>query len=535
MFRSAKMCAAIALTLGLVAVGSGPVQAAPAAPAALDWQPCDGIAGFECATLTAPLDHDEPAGPQIDIKMIRQPALDPANRIGTLFWNPGGPGGAATVLATPELSLAKFFTSRFPPQAQARFDVVSFDPRGIGGSTPLSCYDSPEQREAELIAPAPPGFPFTAEEVQRQIGINARLAERCAAQGGPIQFHMSTANVARDMELMRAAVGDPKIYYYGGSYGSYLGATYANLFPDKVGRIVLDGSVPPVDWNDADAGAAVNTFGRIRSPLGNETGLQLMLTQCGEVDTSRCAFSAGTPATTAAKFQELLGRVKTEPVTVAGTTFTYAVTLATTGLLQIQNANELSGGWAGLAQVLQSVWDATEAPGDTTPPPPPTAPPASAPPTGDVGSDVNESLPEGTLGVLCGESPNPRDPASYQPQAERLNREQSPSGYGYLWTWQAAPCAEWTARDDDAYTGPFDTPTPPLLAIGTLGDPNTAYVSTPRLASQMNNVRVLTQSGGGHTALLNPSDCIDGFVEKYLIDGELPPEGTVCEQDQQPF
>ena len=144
-------------------------------------------------------------------------------------------------------------------------------------------------------------------------------------------------------------------------------------------------------------------------------------------------------------------------------------------------------------------------------------------------------LPEGTSGVLCGESPNPRDPRSYGRQAAFANATQSPSGFGSVWAWLAQPCAEWRARDHDRYTGPWDRSRTPKLLVGTRGDANTAYSGTLRMAATLRGGRVLTETGGGHTAWLNPSTCAYDRISRYLISGELPRRGTVCHQDRRPF
>jgi len=508
---SASLVATVMVAAVPLLLGGGAARANTATP---DWKPCAGSATpgaaqtFQCATVQVPLDYDATRGHQIGIRLIRKPARNRAHRLGTLFWNPGGPGGAATTSAA-------FFVPRFPAAVRARYDIVSFDPRGIGASAPLKCFDNPAQ-EAFLLGQAPPGFPVNENEQKKQADVYQQFDRACASHGGLIQYHMGTANVARDLDRLRAVVGDKKLNYYGPSYGSYLGATYANLFPSKVGRMVLDGNVPPREWNDAHAGASVNTFGRLQSPLGSEAGLITFLTACGTVATSRCAFSAGSPWATWVKYQTMLTRLKFKPATVNGQSYTYPLTTtAVLSMLEFVQPNELTPGWKGLAELLQAI--DTQGPGPTLP------------------TDAAGGLPEWTAGVLCSESPNPRDPLSYLGQGQRLDRTQSPSGFGSAWSFAAQPCAQWQARDADAYHGPFDRATPPILAVGTLGDSNTAYTGTVKLAFEMSNVRVLTETGGGHTALVNKSACADAAITRYLTTGALPPRGTVCKQDRKPF
>jgi pimeloyl-ACP methyl ester carboxylesterase len=525
MVGSRRVLVGVATVVAMLAIG------VPRAAAAIDWHSCSSAAHFQCGSLQVPLDYDSPNGPQISVGLIRRPATDQEHRLGSLVWNPGGPGGAGTV----ELPFAYDFV---PPQARARFDIVSFDPRGIGETAQLQCFATQDEEDALLAQLPPAQFPDNPEETQRSIDVYSQFDRACAEHGGPIQDHMSTANTARDMDRLRAALGESRLNYYGPSYGSYLGTTYANLFPSRVGRIVLDGNVPPVEWNDAKAGATMNTFGRIQSPRGGETALKMMLSECGKVDTSRCAFSAGSPEATSTKYSTLLDRLRVQPVTLDDQTYTWSLTVASVASgIQFQNATPAIGvtGWKELADLLQSLWNASSSASASG-----TAPTSAQPLIERRGVGLaprlDPELLEGTYGVLCSESPNPTDPTSYNAQGDQLTATQSPFGQlGRVWAWIGEPCAEWRGRDADRYTGPWNRFTSPYLLIGTLGDPNTAYVGTQRLAAEVPNSRILTESGGGHTAFFNKSDCIDGFVDSYLVTGTLPPAGTVCDQNQAPF
>jgi pimeloyl-ACP methyl ester carboxylesterase len=526
---------------------SGPAaQAATTSP--LDWQTCTDPAaqagGFQCATLQVPLDYANTQGPQISLALIRHPAADPGQRIGSLVWNPGGPGGSG-VMGLPELY------SEFPAALRARFDIVSFDPRGIGGSDQLQCFSSPAQEDALLGQLPPAQFPVGPAQTQTEINVWSQFDQACASHGGPIQNHMDTADVARDLDQIRGALGQAKLDYYGISYGTYLGDVYANMFPTHVGHLVLDGNVAPVQWNDPVGGAQNGTFIRIQSPLGTQTALDTFLDDCGTVTAQACPFSAGTASATASKYRALLARLAVTPEPYDDQSFDAAYTTATVngGLDSVQPSSALgSPGWAGLAQLLQTLW--TESGSSPTANPPASSASTAALALGLRGSQPGAALPvpaqaqsgsfapeitEGIYGVLCSDSPNPANPQSYAAQSAKADATQSPDGFGQTWGWFAEPCAQWQGRDSDRYTGPWNRSPVPLLLVGTLGDPDTAYNSTLNAAAALKNARVITETGGGHTALLNPSDCVNAATSAYLISGTLPAAGTVCNQNQSPF
>jgi pimeloyl-ACP methyl ester carboxylesterase len=542
------MCVTVASCFAASAV-SGPAAQAATPTSALSWHTCSDPAaqagGFQCATLQVPLDYANASGPQISLALIRHRATNPDQRIGSLVWNPGGPGGSG-VLGLPELY------SYFPAALRARFDIVSFDPRGIGGSDQLQCFSSPDQEDALLGQLPPAQFPVGQAQTQTEISVWSQFDQACASNGGPIQDHMDTADVARDLDQIRAALGEAKLDYYGISYGTYLGDVYANMFPTRVGHLVLDGNVAPVQWNDPVGGAQNGTFIRIQSPLGTETALTTFLDDCGSVTAQACPFSAGTPSATTAKYRALLARLSVTPEVSDGQSYDAAYTTATVNgaLDSVQPSSALSSpGWAGLAQLLQSLWSASDSPASASPQASSASSDAMAlglhrselgavSGTGQApaqSSAFGPEITEGIYGVLCSDSPNPTNPQSYTAQSAQADATQSPDGFGQTWGWFAEPCAQWQGRDSDRYTGPWNRSPVPLLLVGTLGDPDTAYNSTLNAAAALKNARVITETGGGHTALLNPSDCVNAATSAYLISGTLPAAGTVCNQNQAPF
>jgi pimeloyl-ACP methyl ester carboxylesterase len=522
--------------LGL-ALGLLPLSAAAEPPVpVLDWRPCadPGQHGFDCATAQVPRDYGDPQGATIDLAAIRHPATDPANRLGTLFFNPGGPGGAGTESLPAWLEL-------FPAELRARFDLLSWDPRGVGASTAVQCFATLDDEQAFFAGIPFEFFPVGRAEQRAWIDAYARFGQRCAQRNGDLLAHVSTVDTARDLDLLRQAVGDPHVNYLGVSYGTFLGATYANLFPDRVRALVLDGNVDPVAWtNGGEDHTFLSTPLRLGSDVESAKTLKAFLDLCGQTSTAQCAFAAGSAAATQAKWTTLLQRLREHPVTLDDATFSYAA-LATAMNAWLTTTEPQPGfiGWTAAAGVLQALWERST-PGAAL-----TAanPAASAILTAGRGSARRRASagvvqpytgPEQELAVLCAESPNPRHPLAFL-ALDALTYARA-GDVGLWWLWHYEPCASWPATAAERYAGPWDRPTAhPILVIGNTVDPETPYEGAVAMARELARARLLTVDGYGHSALLNPSTCASQHVSDYLVDGRLPPEGTVCPQDQPPF
>jgi pimeloyl-ACP methyl ester carboxylesterase len=334
---------AVLATLGLVGPalpGAAASQAgtrAPDAPAVpvLHWEACTGAgqSGFECATAEVPLDYQHPHRPMIQLAVIKHPATDPARRIGSLFFNPGGPGHARTVVLPLEYSF-------FPAAVRERFDVISWDPRGVGQSTAVQCFSS-VAAEVKFFADLVAGFPVGTAQQNTWISLYERFGQICEQADPALLSHISTADSARDLDLLRQAVGSPLLNYYAVSYCTYLGATYANLFPSKVGAMVLDGNVSPMAWATSQQvdDTPLSTFIGNQNDAGAAATLGQFLTLCGQAAADGCAFSAGTGNATSAKYMQLLKELRGHPVTTSipalgnipktsAITFTYAFTVS---------------------------------------------------------------------------------------------------------------------------------------------------------------------------------------------------------------
>jgi len=490
-----------------------PAAAAAAAVPQLSWSDCGG--GFQCATAAVPLDYDHPSGTKISLALIRHPATDQAHKLGSVFLNPGGPGGSGVDFVR---GLGDVL---FSDQVRAQFDLVGFDPRGIIGSTPLRCFDSLDQAVATL-APFP--FPVTPAEERVWQQSDRALASACAKNGGAIMNHMASADAARDLDLLRQAVGDKKLTYVGYSYGTFLGQTYANLFPDKVRSLVIDGVLDPIAWTTGRGGEArtLPFSTRLHSGQGADATLGAFFRLCKQGGPN-CAFSQGDPA---ARYARLAKRLLAHPAQLpdgqGGTiTITYADLVA-----QTLGALYDSSTWPLLAEALQQLDEATK--------PQATAAAVKLLRTrlGAYQQDY-PNLVEGFPGVACSDSVNPSSPDAWAKAAAAADRANP--YFGRVWTWISSICQPWPGHDADRYLGPFSKRTAnPVLVVSDRFDPATRYQGGVIAAKLLPSSRLLTLNGYGHTSLFQ-SSCADGFTSQYLLTSQVPPAGTVCQVDVVPF
>jgi pimeloyl-ACP methyl ester carboxylesterase len=502
-----------------------PASATPPVPV-LRWRSCDG--GFQCATARVPLSYRDPRGAMISIAVIRHLATDPARRAGTLFFNLGGP-------MEQVLSFATGGFGELPAAIRARYDVISFDPRGFGYSTAVRCFPT-MAAESKFLGGAVfggftglPVFPVGARQEAAFERTWARFDARCAQRNGSLLDHDTTADVARDMNLLREAVGAPALNYLGVSYGTELGATYANLFPATTAHMILDANVNPVAWTRADG--ILPTFLGQGTDQASAATMRAFLDLCGKTTTSACAFSAGTPAATRAKWAMLLRRLCRHPVTI-GTppqTYTYADAVVSVPLVAVSQ-------WQSGASVLQQLWLASTAGRQSTAATPATRAQASPPATAATLPPGFYTGWEQTLAVLCPDSPNPRDPAAYSAAGRRAYARSG--AFGLEQPWKTEACADWPAADaaQDRYSGPWNRPTATtILVIGNTGDPVLPLQNSVAMSRDLAHARLLTVDGYGHTELGNPSTCATDYETRYLLTGALPPPRTVCEENATPF
>jgi pimeloyl-ACP methyl ester carboxylesterase len=470
---------------------------------------------FECAIVQVPLNYNDPNGPVIQIAMLRLPASDPSRRIGSLFLNPGGPGGSGVDFAR---YAAPYIYS---DEVRARFDMVGFDPRGVARSTALKCFGNAKQ-ESVIFTP----FPFPMNDAEEAIWETADrvLVGSCAQRVSAtrLQDHMATAEVARDLDLLRQAVGDEKLTYAGFSYGTYLGVTYANLFPDRVRAVVVDGVLDPIAWSTgAGDGSTVPFSTRLRSDQGAEATLEEFFRLCDD-PASFCDFRSAQPSSV--RYANLAEKLKANPIVFQTPTgpgyFGYAHLIGLTlGYMYS------SFGWPYLAQdlaFLDSVAD------------PATLAPTLSGTAERAGLITKRGVPnypniESFFGVACGDSNNPTDYEIWTDTA--IAAEQQYGYFGRIWTWNSSVCATWPGPVANRYAGPFTADTAnTVLVVGNYFDPATRYQGAEKVASLLPNSRLLSVHGWGHCSL-GLSACADATVSSYLVTGVLPAPGTVCSQE----
>jgi pimeloyl-ACP methyl ester carboxylesterase len=448
---------------------------APAtAHAAIAWHPCSGAAALDCARVAAPLDWDEPDGATLSLAVIRHRASDPARRLGTLFVNPGGPGESGVSL------LRGGAGDGLDAWGDGRFDVVSWDPRGVGASAPVRCFRSAAAERRFWVSARIP----TTRAASRRFSARATdLARRCGQVSGQLLAHITTADTARDLDHLRALVGDDQLTYAGLSYGSMLGQTYANLFPDHVRAMLLDGIVDAVAYS---AGAEARV--------------------ANGVSAADAVFAHFRTVTGAPALTPLLARTPIGDLTAGDLLLSQFAPLRDPALWP-SDAADLQAAARGNGSKLEAA-----------------ARPARSP-TAWAGATTSAA-------IACADAPA-HQPASAWPQViGHLQRVSHLQGLVQGW-WLWAPCASWPIRGQDAYRGPWNARTPnPILLIGTRHDPSTPYANAVRAAHLLGNAVLLTHDGDGHISYTDPSACIERWRTAYLVHLRTPPSGTVCHADR---
>ncbi|MFF4444499.1 alpha/beta hydrolase [Streptomyces sp. NPDC001502] len=484
-----------AATAGAAGAGG---EGAPPVPV-LSWGPCDGaVDGFECATARVPVDYRRPAGPTLALAVTRRAAADPARRTGVLVLHPGGPGNSG-------VNFARGSYEALPASLRDAFDVVGYDMRGVARSGQVECWDDKEYAAAVDGARGVPG-PGALREAVRQ---GAGFAAACRERSGELVPFIGTASNAGDLDLLRQALGEETLSFYGRSFGSYVGTVYAARFPARVRAMVLDGAYDPRRYADVPYAYDAGQFTALDAALGR------FLDWCGD-NTAACGFGEGRPRQA---FEELKRDLDADPVITASGRPATGYTLAYRLMFNINAGKEI---WPSLGQALRAA-QARQASFLLSPP-----------------SPASFDFLSANLAVECADRLYPRSRlllgALVGAETASAPLLGPPIGLGPpTYDHNHAPaCAQWPAERPSRFEGSYRAAgSAPILVLGTTGDPDTPYQDAVTLAGTLDRGRLLTFDAEGHTAY-HRSACVSALVDDYLTTLALPPPATVCADEAPP-
>ena len=457
----------------------------------LTWRGC-GVPGFQCATMKAPLDYTKPDGTEIKLAVSRKKATGPGKRLGSLLVNPGGPGGTAIGY------LQSYAGIGYPAQVRARYDMAAIDPRGVARSEPIECLSGKEMDAYTQVDQTPDD----QAETTRLAGSFKKFAQGCEKRSGTILPHVSTVEAARDMDIFRAMLGDKKLSYVGASYGTFLGATYAELFPTRTGRLVLDGAMDP--------SLPARDLNRDQT-AGFETAFQSFAKDC--VKQADCPLGTKSAADASNRMKAFFRTLDAKPATTGGSR-PLGESLATTGVIA---AMYDESAWPQLREALSSAMDGDGA-----------ALLSLADSYYERESDGSyANLMYANSAVNCLDLP----PGFTTPEAvakDLPSFEKASPVFGKGLAWASLNCAYWPTKATGSPHRIEAKGAAPIVVVGTTRDPATPYKWAQSLARQLSSGTLLTYDGDGHTAYGRGSDCIDTAINTYLLEGTPPPAGKKC-------
>jgi pimeloyl-ACP methyl ester carboxylesterase len=468
--------------IGSVATAPAPASAAPA-QGSINWAGCGG--NFQCATLAVPISYQDSSLGNLNLALIRLPARNQSERIGVLMANPGGPGASA-------IDFVRVWANLLSSDIRNRFDIVTFDPRGVGDSTPIVCHDRIQQLVGADPTPDSPAEWTAAENISKQ------FAQDCQAKNAKILSYVGTKNVARDMDAIRSALGEDKLTYVGYSYGTVIGSTYADMFPNRVRAFVLDGAVDTtLDFADINRTQMIGFERAYTSYLENCRQTNCSLTKRGDPE---------------AVIADVLQQVETTPLPSKTADRPAGPGEALLGVVsalyskitwpQLTRAMEdaLNGDGSGLVRLTDQYLQRN---GDGTYP----------------------NLIEANSAVNYVDESCPHDPLAYRQFA--LDWAKDAPHFGASAASAALTCAYWPAKADPL-TAPKAQGAAPIVVIATTNDPATPYEWGVALSKQLESAVLLTNRGEGHTVYAQGSSCVDQAVNAYLLELKVPAAGTSC-------
>jgi pimeloyl-ACP methyl ester carboxylesterase len=463
---------------------SAEVPATPA-PTPIAWSPCPGTSGYQCGTVQVPLDYRHPARASLTVAVMRAQPTGTGSPSSTLLVNPGGPGESGN-------QILPVIAGLLPAAIRQRFDIVSFDPRGTGASSPLRCGTSPSAVSSVLAVPEQVGQPLPGTQVF------TAMAEACATRQADLEPFIDTEATARDMDRIRQALGVRTISYYGLSYGTVLGSEYAALFPRRIRSMVLDGAV------DVDASLSRQA---VQQAPAIERSLDHLMATCSG---TTCPLG-GQPLS---YFRTLAASLARAPLPAPGGGDPYPVTvgdLDTATLFVLSVPSFAPSYYSALVAARQ---------GDGAP---------LRAMALELDTDLDgSSLVDAQWAITCNDASGHPSSTAAGALARSLARRYPLMG-GYAVTYNLGGCVSWP-RALNPIAPLRVTGAPPILVIGNTGDPNTPLIGAKHLATTLAGSRLLTWHGWGHTWLLSGSGdrCMQAAVTTYLSSGALPPRGHVC-------
>ena len=483
----------------------------------IDWKDCSNeTTTFQCGTVTVPLDYEHPDGKTISIALKKLPALDGDAEHGSLFVNPGGPGGSG-------IEVVEFRASMFEG-LRGSYDIIGFDPRGVGRSTPITCWTDDEINQYlanpndDATNPTDPlkGVKSKNVAAQDKIDRGASNAARCAkhSQVPELLDHVGTRDVARDLDVLRATNGNARLNYLGMSYGTYIGALYADLFPGRVGRTVLDSAMDPAQrWADGDAEITAFTEGVLRQYVEH----------CRAQDGCPLTGSTDEAVSQLAAFVDGLDK---NPLTTPDSDATIS-TREATAIIQ-QYAVEKPD-WDGLTAMLTPAM--TNHDGTLMVKAMQGSPGLPPEMTAEVAARLANARALSNA-VICNDYPDTGATASDWDAQAAAERKAHPF-FGGISNSLEAYCRGWGHRGKTPPQEARAEGSAPILVVGIKGDIKTLYSWSQTLAGQLDNNRLLTVEGYGHVAF-NVNTCAITAITGFLVNGTMPDEGTTCAADPQP-
>ncbi|GAA3801448.1 alpha/beta hydrolase [Streptomyces coacervatus] len=462
----------------------------------LSWRTC-GVPGFECATMKAPLDYARPDAGDVRLAVARKKATGKAKPLGSLLVNPGGPGGSAIGY------LEQYAGIGYPAKVRARYDMVAVDPRGVARSEPVECLGG---RQMDTYTQTDT-TPDNRKERDELVDAYKKFAEGCGKRSAELLRHVSTVEAARDMDILRAALGDSKLTYVGASYGTFLGATYAGLFPDRVGRLVLDGAMDP-----SLSSRRLN----LDQTAGFETAFQSFAKDCVQQPDCPLGRKGTTPARVGDNLSAFFKKLDAHPIPTGDADGRkLGEALATTGVIA---AMYDEGAWAQLREALTSAMKEHDGAGLLVL--------SDSYYERDAGGRYS-NLMSANAAVNCLDLPGAfAGPEQVEKALPSFEKASPVFGKGLAWA--SLNCAYWPVQPTGAPHRIKAKGAAPIVVVGTTRDPATPYRWAQSLSRQLTSARLLTYEGDGHTAFGRGSTCIDSTIDAYLLRGTPPTQGKRC-------